>query len=117
MRTLVIALMIALLPLRGWVGDAMAAQTALPVLQAHTHTDASHVDCPLHGASAEAQIASDDGTDSTAGCVACQICHTVAMEAAPLRLAVLSLPRAVLASASSTFASAERALSVKPPIV
>jgi hypothetical protein len=59
---------------------------------------------------------SDEDADHPGSCSGCQLCHSVAMESAPLQLAVLALPRAVLAVAATDFASAERALSVKPPI-
>ena len=54
MRALAIALMIALLPLRGWVGDAMAQQLALASVQGSQAEVAQpgtpHVDCALHSA-------------------------------------------------------------------
>jgi hypothetical protein len=114
MRAFVIVLMIALLPLRAWLGDAMAQELALPQLVAAAHSSSLHADCALHSEQAAPQA--DEATDQPGGCSACQLCHSVAMESAPLVLAVLALPRAVLAVAASDFASAERALSVKPPI-
>ena len=53
MRALVIALMIALLPLRGWVGDAMAQAAVAPQVQAAAHEQTAHHDCGLHTASGE----------------------------------------------------------------
>jgi cytochrome c553 len=116
MRAFVIALMIALLPLRGWVGDAMAAQMALPLVQAAAHAGASHVDCPLHGASAQMDQAQDDGTDQDGACTVCQACHTLALEASAPSSAIQDPARIVASIAAPDFASADRALSVKPPI-
>lgn len=119
MRACFIALMIALLPLRGWVGGEMAAEMAFPPTQATTHAmqrAASHPDCALHAAVAGMSATPDDGTDPGSGCTACQMCHALAMEAPPSRQAVEALPWRTVPVAASNFASADRALSVKPPI-
>ena len=114
MRSLVIALMIALLPLRGWVGDAMA-QTAVPIgVQAAGLSASPHHDCAVHEASGD--MAQDDGADQADNCTLCQACHTLALEA-PMPGPAIQDPAPIVASiAASDFASAERALSVKPPI-
>ena len=62
MRALVIALMMVLLPLRGWVGDAMAQAAATPLLQAAAHADSQH-DCALHPGGTE--MAQDDASHQT----------------------------------------------------
>ena len=76
MRALVIALMIALLPLRGWVGDAMAQQLAVASVQGSHAAPAQHADCALHG-----EPAVVDASDHGGNCGDCQVCHTMAMEA------------------------------------
>lgn len=137
MRHLVLALMIALLPIRGWVGDVMATEmastmatqpeNATKMVAAHAHAAgaegqlgpemahqqaaATMPDCPGHGdAPAPAAHASCDA------CQACQACHTVALSppaasAVPL-LTALTPPHSPVAR----FASADMAPGQKPPI-
>jgi len=138
MRHLVLALMIVLLPLRGWIGDAMATEMASAAavhLQTATKTVADHVhqagatphfdhvslqaeatraapDCTGHGV-AEATPGADT---HCATCTVCQACHTVALSpAAAHGVAVLS-PPALPYSPAAAFASAVAALGQKPPI-
>ena len=139
MRHLFLIFMIALLPLRGWVSDAMATgmlasqvqqhqQTATKKVATHGHeagtkahqdtgtgvADAasSAADCPGHASGAESHAA-DAHCDS---CSVCQACHTVALSPAAAGvtagLDLRTLPRAAVAQ----FASAEAALRQKPPI-
>jgi hypothetical protein len=145
MRHLLLALLIALLPLRGWVGDAMATQMAAGQLQhpsaqaevqaAHSHeeevaTEMARAHIGHHGeAAAQAsqtlhdcaeQTADNNGGHSSDGhcetCAACQACHTVALSpAAPGLPAVFSAPTLPLPAADQ-FASADAALGQKPPI-
>ena len=141
MRHLLLILMIALLPLRGWAGDAMATEMAAgqvaQVQQMHVATKSiaakdhaasvkayfdhetavpdavrTVADCAGHGA---------EDTDHGGGshcdtCSACQACHTVALaHAAPnvsSTFQAFSLPH----SAADQFASADAALRQKPPI-
>ncbi len=113
MRTWILALMIALLPLRGWVGDAMAT----PVGGTPTT-----VDCHLHDAAPSSDSVEADATDPDAGaehapCDSCQVCHGSAV--APV-WPTLVLPRLALALPDPrpvSFASAELAQGVKPPIL
>ncbi len=113
MRALVIALMMVLLPLRGWVGDAMAQAAATPLLQAAAHADSQH-DCALHPGGTE--MAQDDASHQDDGCSLCQACHTLALEASATIQILLDPARIVARLVTPRFASAERALSVKPPI-
>ncbi len=118
--------MIALLPLRGWVGDAMAAEMALPAAtQPGTHAghdDSAtqpgtlHHDCAMHDGGTQT-AGDDDGAAPANGCSACQVCHSVGMESSPLALALLTLPRALLPVVAFHFVSADRALTAEPPIV
>lgn len=138
MRHLLFALLIALLPLRGWVGDVMATEMAtsgVAQLQIATKTVADHTDsaganrhfdpaslqeqaaqavpdCAGHGAAENAAVA-DAHCDT---CTACQACHTVALSLQDTRkLAVLS-PPTLQQSPSTLFASAFAAQGQKPPI-
>jgi hypothetical protein len=138
MRHLFLVLMIALLPLRGWVGDVMATEMASPraaqlqlatemiAADAHVESNGGHFDhaamaagpaqaqpdCAGHGAG-DASATADAHCDS---CTLCQACHNIALSpAAPAALPVLARP-APAHSPLATFASADSALGQKPPI-
>lgn len=138
-RRILFLLMVVLLPLRGWVGDAMALQTVLAggmahAAQADTASAAAHgqqghhglaIDHPRH-ASAVAPPNGDcaDPSDGDSGlphghcttCTACQTCHTVAITA-PSAGMVGGGPMTALPSlVEPRFASADRAPGFKPPI-
>lgn len=120
--------MIALLPLRGWVGDVMAAQMTSTVLvqtsvaSYHAMHDtpadmALHADCAGHHDShadcdPQASNPSDCGS-----CTACQICHSVALtlpvsQHSPVRLSSMQ-PQ----TSHPHFTSVARAPGFKPPIL
>jgi hypothetical protein len=129
MRALFLALMIALLPLRGWVGDAVALDmlsaafhaptNAIKSVAANAHPadhgdqlDAHHADCAGHSMTAAAAT-SDAHCASHADC---QLCHSVALAPLPLRLAPTVLPVALPPLALAGFVSAEPSRGFKPPI-
>ncbi|MES2953846.1 MAG: hypothetical protein V4711_00255 [Pseudomonadota bacterium] len=128
MRHLIFALMIALLPLRGWIGDAMATDMAVARLQ----TPASSQTLPDHASHADAALAflpamhdcaeSSPGQSSPAeaahcdSCSACQACHTVALSPAATRLPAVLNAGAVPHAAAAHFSSADAATGLKPPI-
>lgn len=140
MRTLLLALMIALLPIRGWLGDAMAVEmvrhsmpatssvsvtVAAAAAEAHCHeaTQASDgMDMALHMGMADPAGSHDDGSHNGTDhqgcgtCTACQVCHTVALGGMPLIDIVHSAPQAPPAAHAARFASAEPAPGLKPPI-
>jgi hypothetical protein len=138
MRRWFFVLLILLLPLRGWVGDAMAVQMALPGQQVPANVAMQHADSDLHAAHSHshshsstiataatddcgghtmAQVHGDEMDSAHCGsCTMCQTCHSVAV-LQPSDLLVTTQvsptsPRAGL----QVFASAERALLLKPPI-
>jgi hypothetical protein len=145
MRTLLLALMIALLPIRGWLGDAMAvemvrhsmpaaAATAVSMAsaatEAHCH-DAmgemgamSVMSAMDAGDTAAMDMSGHDGNHDAGGadhqgcgtCTACQVCHTVALGGMPLVDTVHGAPQAQPAARTARFASAEPAQGLKPPI-
>jgi hypothetical protein len=138
MRTLLLALMIALLPIRGWLGDAMAVEMvrhSLPAAslvsqapssgamaaQAHCHeamgADGS-MDAMADHAGSHDSSSNDNGADhqGCGTCTACQVCHTVALGGMPLIDTVHSAPQAPPAAHATRFASAEPAPGLKPPI-
>jgi hypothetical protein len=125
MRHFLIALMIALLPVRGWVGEAMAFS-----MQANPASPGAHAGCPDHApppASLTAQptpplfeMASqttDTGTDdSTHQHGACDICNGPAMTPSATELLALTAMHPQHASRVERFASSELRQGVKPPI-
>ena len=138
MRHLFLVFLIALLPLRGWVSDAMATemlasqgqqhQTAVKKAAPHVHEagvpahqDTETVvvnaaktaaDCSGH-ASGGAGHAADTHCDS---CSVCQACQTVALFSAAAGVTAVFDLRALPRAAVAQFASAEAALRQKPPI-
>ncbi|SFP26082.1 hypothetical protein SAMN05216567_10588 [Variovorax sp. OK605] len=136
MRTLLLALMIALLPIRGWLGDAMAvemvrhsmpaaAATAVSMAgaatEAHCHDAMGEMGA---GDTAAMNMSGHDGNHDAGGadhqgcgtCTACQVCHTVALGGMPLVDTVHGAPQAPPAARTARFASAEPAQGLKPPI-
>jgi hypothetical protein len=137
MRRLILAVMIVLLPLRGWIGDAMALEAAAgtpaaiqsiavdvrPTLEiAHFEADTGRQDlragpghCPDHASAPAGGDDSDTSADGQA-CTVCQVCHTVAMSADAAPLPALPLPALVPEMPFPRFTSALPAPGLKPPI-
>jgi hypothetical protein len=138
MRRYLYVLLILLLPLRAWIGDAMATQMAFPASAHHATAQATadhghgddarstaHAppmvlamptgagDCSGHASQNEAS--SLDDTAHCGACAMCQTCHTVAVLAVvQFPAAGQSRPAAPLFAAIG-FTSADRALALKPP--
>jgi hypothetical protein len=126
MRHFLIALMIALLPVRGWVGEAMAFS-----VQSNPASPASHAACPDHAPPPSsltgqqtpplietASLATEAGTgdDSTHQHNACDICNGPAMAASATALLTLTALHPQHAARVERFASSELGQGVKPPI-
>lgn len=143
MRALFLALMIALLPLRGWVGDVMAMdmlaqalqqpESAIKSVAAHADgmrlkhgfdtqpIDMGMADCHGHAAPAADAAHPNGSTPASHGgdCTthaACQLCHSAALTPMSLLLGAGAMPGATPPSVRPHFASAERAPGFKPPI-
>ena len=127
MRLLFVALMIVLLPLRGWVGDAMAMTPEAHAMPASHpgHMPAAHADlADCHGQAdmAHAEHGNPEAHDAHAAtsdcgsCSACQICHSVALAPMLPVFAADVQPASAPQSATRELASAERAPGYKPPI-
>lgn len=118
-RVLLLLLLIALLPLRAWAGDAMAIQMAA---QAHSHrmatmaeASAPHAKC--HEMQAEPAAPHTSPTqDHCETCASCQACFTVAITVPAMPSATQPLPHGQPQAASAQFTSAILALGQKPPI-
>ncbi len=136
MRHFLLVLMIALLPVRGWIGDAMATSMAAGHAQqiaiktiAHNH-DESRAEAQFdhHAALSEAvpetadclnHVSSDAPSVAEANCdscPACQSCHTVALSLAAPDSSPVFHAFNVPPAAAHLFASADAALGQKPPI-
>lgn len=116
--------MIALLPIRGWMGDAMAvAMLAAPVQSTTQTAHSAAMPCPDHAATAPTAGAAHDemampgdGNDSHHAHQGCDVCNGPAMaHRAPA--AVATAPdHAQLAPPAERFASSEPRRDTKPPI-
>jgi hypothetical protein len=133
MRHLLLALMIALLPVRGWSSGAMAVSMAaqsvntIKIIASHSYSmrayDQSNTqiqtsmpaECPM-------LAHAPDGSSTPApaalfhGCNVCQLCMAVVTGYPMTLVAAASLPQATPAVGKVSFASALRAPGFKPPI-
>jgi len=130
MRVVLLVLMMALLPLRGWVGNAMAvdmaAAQAHATMQSRSSTDvagsaAMPEDCPMHMAAGTGDAAPAVGTPQKAGghcqaCDTCELCLALASFSIPLALAHSPAPSAGPLTEGVLFSSADHATGLKPPI-
>lgn len=111
--------LIALLPLRGWVADGMAVQmlgqrTAAAAAEQH-HAPAS--DCAQHAGMQTAHGEQQEAThDDCPTCASCQACSAAVMLLASTSAAPLMFGAQPPQPHTSHFASAERAPAFKPPI-
>jgi hypothetical protein len=134
MHHLVLALMIALLPIRGWVAEVMATdmasskavqlQNATKMVAAHAvgagvadHFGHASTDSPAPDSAGQGAQEGSPMTDAHGeSCTVCQACHTVALfpliPAMPSPMASPAVPR----SPAARFASAIAAPGQKPPI-
>ena len=131
MRFFVLMLLVLLLPLRGGMGEAMAAAGPHHDMtqQAHAHAEHALEDCAGHtGHTGPTQSTAQASTDSQAepqtaspltdcdACSACQTCHAVALVFSADEVQPMPAPHAAPAAASLQFASAPAARDQKPPI-
>ena len=136
MRHLLLALMIALLPVRGWMGNAMAVNMAMQqALMTQSSTEdatpasggnaasqaaaAMPEDCPMgaqnqDGKSVEGEQAGE--TVASCNCNSCELCLALATFTFPTMATVTFTPHAEPPSHGSRFSNAERVFSLKPPI-
>ena len=145
MRVLLIVLMLALAPLRGWTGDAMAitmvsqqvsvmaqhGPAAAPVSDATLTTanapSENHTDCIGHGVPAQVAVtppsdgASDGASDATSAlhcptCSFCQACSSPGLVVVASLFEPVHFVHGVPPLVGTHFTSAERAPGFKPPI-
>jgi hypothetical protein len=124
MHRFVLILMLILLPLRGWMGEAMAmdmlAQHALATQKVAIHAihtgTANTFDTEIQAECHTATEAADPDTNHCNTCPVCQMCHSVAAPTPWAIPAPLWLSHAQPATARTRFASAPTAFALKPPI-
>jgi hypothetical protein len=130
MRRFVLTLMMALLPLSGWTGDAMAIEMAAATLEtptfaietgadhARTETAAAVFDSEntLHANCHDHVAALDDTAHADSNCSTCSACHSLALAPTLTQAASVALSAPQPQAAEPFFASAERAPGFKPPI-
>jgi membrane protease subunit (stomatin/prohibitin family) len=119
MRRLLILVMIALLPLRGWAGDLMGIQMATSGSGSMV-TQAMPPGCPMHAQASQAHPEPDKGGPQTQGdmknCASCGLCIPLA-ELAFTRPDIVSLAKHVQPLIGDVdFVSASLAPTVTPPI-
>ncbi len=110
MRTVVLILMIALLPLRMWAADGMGVRMA----HAQIAVAAMPADCPMMampGAGGE----SPDDAPSSAHCTTCQLCAATACSP-EVAIGQEAVPAGPHQSLTRRFHSAELAPDLRPPI-
>jgi len=129
MRRWLLLVIVLLLPLRGWVGDAMAAQmlqqraTAVHAAtgqhehaatgqhHGHGHDCDEHASAAaVHGEQGEAQAMANCPT-----CASCQMCSSVALSPTMLLATEHAFSQAPPETAQPAYASAEPELAFKPP--
>ena len=133
MRTLLLALLVVLLPVRGWMGDAMALQSVHSApMQAEHHAEAMYA----HAMHEHAHEADDDfdsfmstevnDTDEHTAhthapgcgdCKVCQLCHGTALSLLPGALQLPPLPRSAPQSTQPHLSSVALTPAHKPPIL
>lgn len=123
MRRWFVLLLIALLPLRGWVGEAMAGEMLGQHVAAATAKQVQAVlhDCMGHEAAASnGSDASMQDTQSASGdcptCASCQVCSTVVLSVDAARVPAAAFGNTLVPRMGTRFASAEPAPAFKPPI-
>lgn len=118
MRRWLLLLLIALLPLRGWVGEAMAGEMAqrqvqaAAAVQATERTQHAHDDCAGHDDDAAASHHHGD-CPTCAGCQACSAAALVSFVATP---AIQRLPQALPTAPEPSSRDAGPQTVLKPPI-
>ena len=129
MRHLLLVLMIALLPARGWAVDLMALSMAARQLNAIENVTSEPIntgakgqfesekqagmpaDCPM-----QFLATNKAGTEVCHGCNTCLLCMAVVTGYPTIRVGASPLPQGTQTIGSISFTSAERAPGFKPPI-
>ena len=118
MRHLLLALMIALLPIRGWMGDAMAlAMLAAPAHTMDQAATSNAAPCPDHTMPGEhAGMQDSGGSADHHAHKSCDVCNGPVMALSPPMVPALAPSHGVLAPPAERFVSSEPHRGIKPPI-
>lgn len=119
MRKYFMIALILLTCLRGWVGDAMAMEMSRmhseTVVVAKTSLPASTVQTGLMPCHGEGQESAEQEQPSTE-CTACQVCHSPALQTAPLMFGNASPVVSDIGHAPINWVSADLTHLQKPPV-
>lgn len=115
MRRYFLILLIALLPLRAWVGDSMAIPTSSTAGAASIAVAASSHCAEMMAGTDDTDKAAD--TTATLSCTQCQLCHLLGLAVAEFTSLLPALPAARIIPVPTHFASAEPAQGFKPPLL
>jgi hypothetical protein len=136
MRYLVVALMIVLLPLRGWAADTMATKMASSVVAIESESAGANIakvaaesdhknqasETPHAAPDCHEQMAGHPDAENAANsdhcgtCQACQACHSVALSASLSDVTTAFTSHHLSVTRAFAFTSAAPALGQKPPI-
>ena len=121
MRRFIFILMIALMPLRGWMGEAMATEMpAMNTIAKQTINTLTAVDSSLENSVSDCDMHKTKGTELTTAkpsCNYCQACHATGMTTT---VEINSFDKIFYAQPlvqAHTYTSASLAHSQKPPIL
>ena len=116
MRHLLLALMIALLPIRGWMGDAMAlAMLATPAQSMEQVASSAAPPCPDH-AMANDHAGIQDSSPADHAHKSCDVCNGPVMALTAPAVPGLTPMHGLLVLPAERFASSEPHRGIKPPI-
>lgn len=116
MRTVVLILMIALLPLRMWAAEDMAVRMAQADVSAAqmSPSDPMPEDCPMMADATQHQE-SHDGSHAKVHCMSCQLCAAAACMP-ELAFERDVAPTGPAVTRASNYVSADLAPDLRPPI-
>jgi hypothetical protein len=124
MRRFIFIFMIALLPLRGWMGEAMATEMAATNLIASQSINTpANADLEAKNSMSDCDLHKNKTTNTTAdttaksSCTHCQACHATGLANTVQITSSIKVHYAQPLAQSSQFASASIAHSQKPPIL
>ncbi len=117
MRTLLFAVLIALLPLRAWMGDAMAV-SMLPVQAAPAAAAQADAPppCPDHATAASADHGGSTADAADHRHAACDVCNGPVLAQTVHRDQAPALRHGLLEAPAERFASSVPLPGIKPPI-
>lgn len=126
MRRFIFILMIALLPLRGWMGEAMATtmaadEIAINLIAVKAINTPATIDTPLKDDMSNCdmhKLSPEDDSSSQSSCTACQACNAAGTITSTVQtVSIVKVHNAQPQAFASQFASASVALGQKPPIL